>query len=434
MKHFITVGLFVSILLFFLLYTSCKKTPDGSIPNIEVNSPSENEWFALPDSIYVNCRISDSRNITSVKVQLVNEAFIPVLPAYLFYPESTTAFIELYYKLDALIVKTGIYYLQVSAENDSEFRNKYQRISITGLSPEFKQFLIITAPSDNMLQVSGLKLSGDSFPIFQVEGAYSDADISNQHQLLFLAGKNHLNVGAYDIASGEERWRIPDIPYNPMHNNNCLYFSENEKLYTSFNYQNIYGFDFTGKITFDASIDDIDAPGTIFKHRDFIMVDFQKKNTSLPFIRTYFELTGAEKQCKLGQLKVVDFFSYSNDSVVVVGNEEGSGRIYFYNVENNSESNILYFDSPIFCVTAINTQLLIVGLENSIFEINLKSSTAVKLQEGINYSVIRFEELSDQLIFVSGNQVLIYSYPEMENQKTILFSDSILDVLLNYSN
>ena len=412
---------------------ACKKENEGSIPVIEMISPSENTAYTLPDSIYVNVKISDSRNITSVKVQLVNEEYLPVLPAYFLNPNSPSTRIEKYYQLDPLIVKTGKYYLLIRAENESQFRNKYQPIMMTGLVSEFNQLLIITSPSDNILEVSGLKLDGEPYPLFEVDGDYSDSDIDNQSQQLFLAGKNKLNVAAYDINSGEERWRQQDIAYMPMHNDNCLHFAKNNILYTSFNDQHILGYDITGKITFDATIDLTDAPGTIVKHSEFVLVDIQKKNSSQPFIRTYSALTGAEKQSKLSLMQVIEFFSYSNDSVIVCGNEGDFGRIYSYDVQKNSNTDILYFDSPIVCVEPIGFKKLLVGLEQGLSELDLITGIPVELQQEIGYSVIRYEKYAGRIFMVKDKQLFIYTYPEMEYQKTVTFSDTILDILLSYS-
>jgi len=105
----------------------------------------------------------------------------------------------------------------------------------------------------------------------------------------------------------------------------------------------------------------------------------------------------------------------------------------YYDLQNNSITEIFNFDSPIRCVSKINNVKILVGLENSFYELSLETGSAVLLQENVSYSVIRFEELSDQVFLAIGNQLLIFTYPEMEYQKTVLFSDTILDILLNYS-
>lgn len=414
------------------IFVSCKKMESSSIPVIELMSPVENTSYSLPDSIHVQAKISDSRSIKSILIQLVTEDFIPVLPAIYIYPDATEKSLDFYYPLEGSTGLSGNYYLQIKAENATQFRNKYQPLSVTGNFFGTARLLVIEASSDNHLQVSGMEVNGEVNWLFDVSGDYCDAAIDNHSQLLFIAGKNDLNIAAMDITTGEERWRLPNIEYKPMHNDHCLNFYLNT-LYASFNYQHLYGYNITGMITFDAPIAENDAPAGIFRHGDYVLVDVQKKNNSQPLIRTHYALTGNEKQSYLNWMQVVEFFSYSNDSVIVCANEGSGSKVFFYNVEANSHSDLFSFESTMRCVAAINSYQLIIGLENSLYEVNLNTGSAVKLQQGLSYSLVRYETLSGLLYLVLENQLVIYRYPEMEYQKTVTFSDTILDVLLNYS-
>ena len=217
-----------------------------------------------------------------------------------------------------------------------------------------------------------------------------------------------------------------------MQHDHCLNFYVNT-LYASLNYQHIYGYSTQGMITFDATINEMDAPAGIFRHGDYVLVDVQKKNNSQPLIRTHYALTGNEKQSYLNWMQVVEFFSYSNDSVIICANEGGGSKVFFYDVEANSHSELFSFETKMRCVAAIHSYQLIIGLENSLYEVNLNTGNAVKLQQDHSYSLIRYETFSGMLYLVLENQIEIYRYPEMEYQKTLTFSDTILDVLLHYS-
>lgn len=417
-------------LIIVLLLFACKKEEDNRIPTITYFAPAHAQQFEVLDTIPVQALIEDEKGITSVRVNLTDEDFIAVSPSKTFFPNAGSFQLDILLPIDNESLESGKYFVLIRAENGVNFKNQYQEIAISGLEQEYIQALIITEGETNSSEVFGTVNFEIATPLFSIAGDFIDSEISSADQLLFVAGENNLNVHAYNLETFGLSWSREITPGKPMHRRGCLHFDE--LLYTTYNYDYIHGYSTTGQIGFNVFIDEFDAPARIYKHHDFILTEVQKKNANNPFIGTYFALTGNEKQRRFIDFNIIDFYTIDNDNVLIIANKPGKGEIYTYDVTADVLTFEYEIQEPINASIRSDNNAIVLAGNSSIYSWSLEFSTLVTiLNDGAHQMV--YEKLSGRLLTTWYKKLDVYVYPEMVNQKTLLLSDTILDIHIQYS-
>lgn len=421
---------FYSIFSLLILIVGCKEEKDTRIPEIYYSSPQFRQEFSVLDTITVEAAITDQKMITSVKVNLTNDQFIPVSEARTFAPNMPSFQLSTKLVIDDENLESGTYYVLIRAENGESFRNKYQEISIRGSEQEFIQLLIVSDGGFLTVKVDGSSDFETTTPLFEITGDFAASAISSAHQLLFIAGKNSPNVEAYHLGSNTLAWSLEPTPGKPMHNAGCLHF--NSMLYTSYNYSFIQGYTPTGQTGFNVPVDEADAPGRVYRHHDRVLAEIQKKNNSQPHISTYFPSTGNEKQRRFIDFDVIEFISWDNEQVAVITNRDGQGQCYLYNVESDVLTPGPGSQEPFTSAVKTAQEALVVAGTSTVFAYFPVQGLLIPILEEGAMQVV-YEHLSGSLILGQQDGIRVYQFPEMVNQKTLLFSDTILDLQIQYS-
>jgi len=310
------------LLVFLILFFGCREE-ETSIPEILFYSPVHNEEFNESDSIYVHALISDERPIQYIRTNLTDENLISVSPHQTNNPGVYRYELKTYISLSDIDFESGTFYVLIRAENDSEFKNKYQKIFLHAEDRVFERPVVITSPSSTTIEISGVENYDSIYQITSFTGSFAGAEISSKDKLLFIAGKTGLNLTAFDLKENQIAWQLDQVPGTPIHNDHCLYFDE--LLYTTFNFDYIFGYTTNGDIEFNVTLEESDAPGRIIKNGSYVLADIKQKNISTPFIATYYTVTGSEKQRRLISFDVVNFHPYDDENVIIVANLNGEG-------------------------------------------------------------------------------------------------------------
>jgi hypothetical protein len=225
-------------------------------------------------------------------------------------------------------------------------------------------------------------------------------------------------------------WQKEKTPGLPMHNPQCLHF--NELVYTTYNFNFIHGYSVSGQISYDVFIDEFDAPGTIHRHNDYILTEIQRKNAIDPFIVTTFALTGEEKQRTFIYGDVVAFVSVDEDQVMVIFNNGDLGSIFLYDVQSNVMTFQKDLPESVNAVVKVSGESLVLAGNEKTYAYSMANETLFPiLQKGA--STLAWEYIQNILLLGNENKVEGYFYPEMVNQKTLQFSDTILDMQIQYT-
>lgn len=420
--------LFFSPLLFLL---SCEQEPENLYPVIDITSPVLNQHFIIPDTIHIEANITHDEGLTKIKVGLVNDQFISVLTSYYLSPEGRNYHLSMDFPITGSDLETGDYYLLIRAEDETEFKNEYIKIHIAAIPLEFEKLVVLTNSSSSLVKVSSVKLDGQFNSILDVYTDYSSSEIDSKSRMLFIAGINLFDITSINLDESEIKWQRNAFPPLPMHAPFCTCF--NEYFYISYATSFIYGFRSDGSMVFNTTIEENKLPSRILKYNEYLLADLQSKTGGFNYLATYYLSTGAERQRMQNSYSVVDYHDAGEKNVLIMANGNEGGRILRYDPDENVETLLLELPEEInFSLKITDNEYLIgTSAKNYLFDLNLLSLNEVL--DGMTFTLMRFESLSDKIFAAGDNQLYIISYPEMQIQNTIMFSDSILNLHLFYN-
>lgn len=418
---------FLVIILIILTISGCRKENTYPPPAIEYYLPKSDDQFELPDTIPVVAKVSAETTIESIKVQLTDSEFNPSLPAITLFPNSTNYTVNLQYPITNNSLVPGKYYILIRADIEDNFKNQYQRVQIKNDFSFDSRLLILTKPAQNKIDLYYYENNTGPNKVLVIDADYTSSDVNPFNNQLFIAGENITNVQAWDLESLTLAWQIQNIPYQPMHNPGCLFFDE--LLYTSFNYLYILGFKPSGDINFNTNIGENDAPGRIFRNYDFILVDIQNKGISSSKLNTYYAGTSGLKQEIFTNFKVVEFFSLNVNTALIFANNGIIGKIIVYDIASNTLNEVNEIDEKITCVgKSTFNSFYFIGTNNSVRLYEQALNYFHEDLRNVGADHIDFNQKTGELYISVNNLVDIYNYPEMEYQKTLWFSDTILNI------
>ena len=411
--------------------SSCKNDTDNQIPVIEITSPFEGQEYFVPDSIHVLASISDDNTLKSIQVGLVNNQFVSVIPSVYLFPESTNYELEIELPITGTDIETGNYYVYIRAEDENNFKNKYQSIHITGVPKVLEKIIVLTYKDATKIGVSAIDANNNVAPLFEITGDYASSETDSKNRLLYIAGHSTFDIQTYDLDTKEMEWHRDAFPPLPVHENNCFYFDEN--LYASYASYYIYGFRYNGSMLFNTTIEESKLPSRIMKFQDFLLADLQSKTGGFCYIATYYASTGAEKQRIQTNYKVVDFHDAGENKVLVIGNENDEGVVWLFDPYLNTQIFLKNVSGKILCSVKLANDDYLIGTVNSVFLFTTNLQTLEEILPGTVVNVLRYEPVNQKIYAAGLNQIFIYNYPEIKIQNAITISDGILNMHLFYN-
>jgi hypothetical protein len=427
MKSFV----FLMILLAIGISACQKENSDTQHPLIRVIKPIEGDTFNSGDTITVTAEITDNRIITSVKVILTDSVFIPAMSAQYFSPATATFLLNTQYILNEYLPEGGKYYLQIRAEDGTNSKNSYVGINITGEPKILEKTIVMTSTGKGTINIYGIDHNDEISLLFETEGDYSDSEINSIGKLLYIAGREDININAYDLSAYSLKWSLEPVPDFPMHYNDCLYFDE--FLFATFTSEYLRGYNAVSSVIFNVFTNETDAPKKIFRFHDLILVDMQRKNSSPGWIAAYYLNTAVEKQKYLTNRPVLNFHEVNQTTTAIVMNNENSGLVLLYDPYQNLLLDEIPAPGLIYSSVMTPPDKLLLGSEGILYSLDLFSGASTPLiNEGSEFDLF-FEKLFGNLYLTKSVQAIVYKYPEMEYRQTFLFAGSILKVHFQYN-
>lgn len=424
---------FSSIILIFgvVILFSCKKESTNQLPIIEVVSPVQNQQFNSPDSIPVVATIQDDKGLKVIKINVTDENFIAIQsPEYIF-PSSNSYTVNMKFYVDGTVYNSGNYYLQIRAEDETDYRNAYIPIYINASPTEFEQALVITQKSSSVLGLYGFTLNQSPTQLYTFNGDYTSSEINSKGKQLYISGAIQLNLLAFNLDNLNIDWQLEQVPFQPMHNINCLYFDE--YLFSTFFSDYIYAYDASSAIVFNSDVEETESPAVIWRHNNYVLADFQRTNNGQTFIKTMFTLTGLEKQRLLTNYEVVGFHTQQDENVLITANDETQGRVILYDISQNLSTEIVALNAKIKCSETAENGEVVIGSEGGLFYFNPLQWAVISVNGSLSANKLSYDDLNNLLYVAVNNKVEIYTWPEMVNQKTLPFSDTILEIHLQFT-
>ncbi|MCD4772153.1 MAG: hypothetical protein K8R41_02070 [Bacteroidales bacterium] len=427
-KYIIVLTVFCAALVIFF---SCNKTPENTIPEVIIDVPVWNQYITIPDTIKVSGIATDSKGIESIKVVLVNKDFIPVQPPQYYYPHpvSENVKFELFYPIEEFSLDSDTYYIQVSAYDNESAKNKFQKVVINKHPAVLKKLIAITQASSITSDVYELNLNLEKQYLFSVAGKYQSSDISSKYQQLYFARNIPGRLQTYNLNTNEQDWQHnAGFPYPTF----CDVFYENDRIYISSENGDIIGLNTSGQIKFNTPVMTDTFPENIFKHQDFMIADLKIRTGNDRLLAVYYMVSGSIKSNYISNFDVVEFFTCDDDNIFVFANYNEQAILKIYNISEN------YCWKPVNLpegkMTAVerfdNEFLMCIG--NNIEKYIISGNAVVPYLTGKQCDLILNNYFNNEVYFVENNTIEIYNYSSGSYLNEIVFDDELLKVHLLY--
>jgi hypothetical protein len=369
--------------------------------------------------------------VNSLQVGLVNADFVPVLPLIYLSPGKSNFQLSIDLPVTETDIETGDYYIFIKAEDDNDFKNKYQAVLITGVPKVLEKIIVVTRKNDNEITVTAVDPVNNKEPLFDISSDYASSEVDSKNRQFYLAGVTLTDMSAYNLDTKEDEWAREAFPPLPVHSSGCLYFDEH--IYASYDSYYIYGFRYNGSQIFDTEVETGKRPSRIMKFQTFLIADLQSKTGGFSYLVTYYISTGVEKNRLQTIYRVVDFLEADGNTVLIVANENDEGVIWKFDPNSNMQTFLREIPGKIFSSVKLSDDHYLLGTSTAVYHITLSSLSLSEVSINDTIYMLRYDDLNKKIYAGEAKRISILSYPEMQIQNTIEFSDSILNFHLLYN-
>ncbi|MEZ5195686.1 MAG: hypothetical protein R2764_04605 [Bacteroidales bacterium] len=353
------------------------------------------------------------------------------MDAHFQYPNTPEYNLDLEYPIDIPYLATGYYYIEIRAEDGSNFKNQYLKIFIEEIPSELESIIVLTHKDDQTLNVYKIEESNYVTPLFEVHGDYRSSALSARHKQLYIAGSQLTNLVSYDLETNENDWLLDPAPPFPMHAYDCLYYDQ--YLYCTFEYLWIYGYNNYGQVKFSNSISEAGTPSRPYKFKNLLLVDVQNPSPGQTYLGTYYAQTGSEKQRLQIDFRVVEFFEWDSEQVIIVAKHAGAGLIMLYDPYQNVITSLMGVPGTIVCAEKTESNKIVIGTDSQLYLFSYYPPVLNPVLPGETALRLRFDTLNHHLYLSGPDNIKKIIYPEMVYQNVSFFSDSILNFHLFYN-
>lgn len=420
--------------LFFILVIltlSCKKK-DIQPPVIVIDSPYENQYYSVFDSINVSATIQDDKQIKSIDMMLTDENFVPVLKTISYYPEAPYYQLNTSYIIDDISLPSGSYYLLIKASDGINSKNKFVKININETPKRLKYITVITKSGSN-LNILKVDSAFNISIMKTLASDYCGSAVNSRYQQLYLSGKIINDIKVFSLIDMQVLWTVssmPDPP-TPYFENICL---DKNSLFVSFRQNKFNVYDQDGSNISSNILSNGMVVSKFMLNSNYLFTEQYQIPLGIRKIVLYYPLSYATFQELSTDFEVVDFFTKNDDNIYITANKNGQGVLKIYNISTNGTWQPLNIPTgKIYSSCQINSNDILISKTNEILLYQYSNTNLVIFRSGINGYKTKKEELSTNIFACDDKNIYIFTYPNGGLINTLNFNDSILDFHFVYN-
>jgi hypothetical protein len=416
-----------------MIIAACKK--EKSLPPvIEIFEPNSGQQYTQGDTIFYKFSVSDDKAVTNVKALITNTANQAVL-THNFINAGKYKVYEGYFLTESFAV-TGTTHQFVVSATDGENETKLGRQIIIYQS-ERKTIAIfaVTVSNTNSYDIIQIDTLYNIQPVMNSAGDFLKMHVSSKDQIVYSSGKFTGDLYAKGIFNSV-LWSEPAISVsgNPAFHNIALY---DDLIFVSYDNEIVKAYDKNKSIKFVADAGSGNYAINLIKKDNIILTE----ERSYPYIETilksYYFASGAPvKTTSIRQVIVQRFYIKNDDEFVIIGNQNNQGKIFYYNYPANSiwqPYQIPVGDSIIASEFISVENSILIQMTSGLYKFNLSNNNLLPLLPGINYNVLKYDEVRNILITASNTAINFYSYPQLQLIQSMNMMSPVKDIDILYS-
>lgn len=400
-----TTHLLLMALVIFALHGCKKEKVDNQLPQIVIHSPTPGSSFHPEDIIPVSATITDDNRIEKVRVQIVNAAGQSFMQTKEFFPDGNSYELHTSFLHNDLYLSTGPYYVKITAFDKDNEKIEFRQIQLTEVPVQLMNILLIrSAGSGSYIDT----LSGSSIhPYAGLNHSHHIGAINSRHQLILSAEDDELNI-----------LRTSDLSVVSTHGHfnstviNAINDEYSQNLYSTTIDGYIYEINQYGSTSIYAYFDQQSIRDLLIT-RDYIFLyhhNLSHTQRSISVIKksTRNVVQSLPVPVQFNLVKMI--FLGSEDKILLVGNEDNSGKFIYYNRNTNALNEIYTFYNHSHVFNAWNTspnRFIVAqhdGLVNYTYNLNmLNTGIAIEPHKLI------YEKISDLLYAYNETGVYVFN-------------------------
>ncbi|MFY7971037.1 MAG: hypothetical protein ACOVOO_03800 [Flavobacteriales bacterium] len=316
-----------------LLFEACKKE-ELSLPSIQVFGPNTNSLHTYGGSIEVAVKAQSQEGIDKLIVSIKDAAGRQAMPSRLIEGNNETSMTEyLSFDLTDERLKSGNYYISATVyDSEDQSKSDFRDIRIIG-APVVVQgiYALVQSNGSAIYQLNG---DGSWSEVFTTSGAYHQMEVNSYDGVIHLIGD--ATSGLLTLSS--DNFSILHQEVIPFGLGDSFFYSSvmdttTQKLYTSGADDQVYQFNSLGlrQLSYDV------PRSTVLSIQNNALLSYSVQNLTQRRLELYSANSGFFRQSLSIADDVVQLFPAQNENqfIYVANDENGSGVLRIYDVENN---------------------------------------------------------------------------------------------------
>ena len=428
---------FLIIFIFLLsIVVGCKKTETSdSGPVITISSPTQNLYFNYGDTIKVRGKVTNERNIQSVKISIYNQnKDVEVVPSVNFTNLSKEFDINQNIVFTDPTISTGIYYVCVSAHDGLKINKIFIPINLVEMRKKLLGILCYTYNTQYFKTLSLLDTLNNIHSINTFEGDYETSEVSSQYRLIFSGGALTGDFMCYDLSYNRTNWHLSNLSNNISAWFRSTYF-HNSIIYVSTNNGIINGYTIAGTPVKSYRLENnwVGVQMLNYENRFFAIVE--KLGYNLPQIAQFYNSSSQFLNQQPLTFQPIKMFENEPGQLIIFGVENGISKSFlFYYEDNHINVHTVFGSTTIKDVVKISdTQYLILTTEGVLLyssDLNVGISMLCSFTNG---NSILFDSLNNQFFVISAFSISTYNFPSGSLKSTYNSPKQILKTHLYYN-
>lgn len=418
------------VLLLLAAATGCRKEKDTQAPVILLNSPTDHQVCNVFTDLAVTGEVHDDQQLLYIRIQLLDQNNIPVLPPVTLYPDGPVVTLNQAYPLNDVLLESGTYILQVQASDGTQATNHYVVLTVNEAPRKLKYFVAVTQTASG-LEIVKIDSAFQRSTLAQVSGDFLRSAVCNDYQLFYISGCYTGDVLSYDMSEWLPVWQVP-VTIDPPFAWFSGLMADKGYLWVGYRNGKYEKYDRYGDLKMSVNTYYGWSPRRFCRSGDKLVIEEKNPGGSDIQLCVRYEFSGAIDGVMPTTENTVALIPIRESDICHITNTlDGQAHHYMFS------TTYIYEDEPwsvlgpgrARCATAAGDKVLI-GHDLGVYLFNPDNLNLDLWLTGVTADQLFYEDLNGWVVVGAGTQLQFFlnNYPQVTPVTSIELGDSVLAV------
>lgn len=392
--------LFAFIIIF--LTVACKKESDEIPPTIEVFKPVKNSSYNTFDTISIQALLKDEVGLKFGSAELQDANLVTVLP-----PSSFNINTQEYQMNTSLIINnihlnSGKFYILVTAKDEVNTTRSFTEIHVNGLPFIVKGYMVYESLGEQV-ELHNYFNGTDSVKWVK-EGPFKDGLLDNYHQQAGYLQEPDGPFFTHPLYPLFNPWELP-----PSQGGITFCRAQADQVGIQIGYKNgtLAIFIEEGNLRKTYQSDQDYYPALSLLNDNNVIVWQVKDNPDQNRIEVFFT-AGGLRQVSAYNPNVINLVNRSENEIFIGANENGSGILQTYNLDNGVfYDNHDFTDNPIVALCQGKAGVVFIATEQGIYKYDTNSQSVPSHISDLQASNLDWDLVNQVLVITTENELMV---------------------------